>query len=149
MTRREPGGRPHRPTEPNTPHPASGTPSPRHADPSTTVSFEDGLDHLGRIVDRLETGELGLADAIGAYEEGIALVRRLHGQLAECEQRVEMLAANAASPADTTPNVADTAGGMGDERWGGGQRPAHRPPAPPRPGRPRRLPGMDDPGHGV
>lgn len=149
MTRREPGGRAHRPTDPNTPDPASDTPSPRQADPSQTVSFEEGLDQLGRIVDRLETGDLGLADAIGAYEEGIALVRRLHGQLAECEQRVEMLAANAAAPGDTAPRATDVAEGTADERLGGGQRAAPRPSAPPRPGRPRRLPGMDDPGHGV
>lgn len=149
MTRRERGSSSDHAADAGLPRPASGTPAPHPADSSATVSFEEGLDQLARIVDRLEAGDLGLAAAIGAYEEGIALVRQLHGHLTECEQRVEMLAAGA-PPGENGQRQESSPSGPGtDAPTAEGQRGSSRPAAPPRPGRPRRLPGMDDPGHGV
>jgi exodeoxyribonuclease VII small subunit len=136
MSRRAPGS-PHQP--------APLPPSTGQSDSDQPVSFEEGLEDLGRIVERLEGGDLGLAEAIGAYEQGIALVRRLHRQLAECEQRVEILAAGGTAAADfrTDPGEARP----GDEATATDKRPGGR--APGRTGRSRRLPGMDDPGEGV
>ena len=55
------------------------------------VRFEDALHELEQTVQRLESGELSLEDALAAFERGIALVRLLHDKLAEVEQRVEVL----------------------------------------------------------
>ena len=59
------------------------------------VSFEDGLSRLADLVGGLEGGRLGLAESIAAYEQGVSLVRRLHAELADVEQRVKTLTAAA------------------------------------------------------
>lgn len=65
---------------------------PTHtAGSAQTATFEEGLAELGRIVTGLESGTLGLSDSITAYERGVALVRRLHEELAQTEARVSVL----------------------------------------------------------
>ena len=46
---------------------------------------------LGDTVSRLEGGGLGLSEAIAAYEQGVALLRQLHNELSNAEQRVRVL----------------------------------------------------------
>lgn len=55
------------------------------------ASFEDQLDELETLVARLEEGELGLEDALSAFENGIALTRTLMKQLDAAEKRIEVL----------------------------------------------------------
>ena len=55
------------------------------------VRFEDALRDLEETVQRLESGELSLEDALAAFERGVGLVRVLNEKLAEVEQRVEVL----------------------------------------------------------
>ncbi len=55
------------------------------------VRFEDALHDLEETVQRLESGELSLEDALVAFERGVGLVRVLNEKLAEVEQRVEVL----------------------------------------------------------
>jgi exodeoxyribonuclease VII small subunit len=54
-------------------------------------TFEAGLYDLEGIVEKMETGELSLEDALGAFEQGVGLVRHLGEQLAEVEKRLEVL----------------------------------------------------------
>ena len=53
--------------------------------------FEAGLHDLEELVEKLETGELSLEEALGAFEEGVGLVQHLGEKLAEVEKRVEVL----------------------------------------------------------
>jgi exodeoxyribonuclease VII small subunit len=53
--------------------------------------FEDALHDLEDTVQRLESGELSLEDALVAFERGVGLVRVLNEKLAAVEQRVEVL----------------------------------------------------------
>lgn len=53
--------------------------------------FEDALHALEGIVEKLETGDLALEEALGAFEEGVMLVRSLGEKLTEVEKRVEVL----------------------------------------------------------
>jgi exodeoxyribonuclease VII small subunit len=53
--------------------------------------FEDALRGLEGIVEKLETGDLSLDEALGAFEEGVTLVRYLGEKLTEVEKRVEVL----------------------------------------------------------
>ncbi len=53
--------------------------------------FEDVLRDLKGIVEKLETGDLSLEEALGAFEEGVKLVRYLGDNLTEVEKRVEVL----------------------------------------------------------
>jgi exodeoxyribonuclease VII small subunit len=58
----------------------------------TPVRFEEGLARLERLVHDLEDGQLGLEDALRAYEEGIGLLRHCHSLLSEAERKIEILA---------------------------------------------------------
>jgi len=60
----------------------------REPDPAR---FEDALHDLEETVQRLESGELSLEDALVAFERGVGLVRVLNEKLAAVEQRVEVL----------------------------------------------------------
>jgi exodeoxyribonuclease VII small subunit len=55
------------------------------------LRFEEALQRLEAIVDRLEQGDLELEASLAAFEEGVALTRRCAGQLEEAERRVEVL----------------------------------------------------------
>lgn len=56
-----------------------------------TPSFDDGLDRLEALVQRLEAGNLGLEEALQQFEEGVGLSRTLQQQLAAAQRRVEVL----------------------------------------------------------
>jgi exodeoxyribonuclease VII small subunit len=60
-------------------------------DQQENKTFEDVLRDLEGIVEQLETGELSLEEALGAFEEGVTLVRYLGDKLTEVEKRVEVL----------------------------------------------------------
>lgn len=54
-------------------------------------SFEDSLARLETLVQKLESGDLKLEDALTTFEEGIALTRQCQQALQKAEQRVELL----------------------------------------------------------
>ena len=55
------------------------------------LSFEAALQRLEAVLDSLEHGDLPLEEALGAFEEGVGLVRFCHQKLDEVEKRVELL----------------------------------------------------------
>jgi exodeoxyribonuclease VII small subunit len=55
-------------------------------------SYEALVQRLNHVVERLETGELPLADALALYEEGVALSVRCQALLDAAELRVQQLA---------------------------------------------------------
>jgi exodeoxyribonuclease VII small subunit len=57
--------------------------------------FEDELKDLEHIVSQIDSGELSLEDAIGAFERGVALVKSLNLKLDEVQRKVELLTRNA------------------------------------------------------
>ena len=54
-------------------------------------TFEDTLDRLEEIVERLEDDPPALDDALDAYEEGVALANDCLSRLDDAEQRVSEL----------------------------------------------------------
>jgi exodeoxyribonuclease VII small subunit len=58
-----------------------------------SLSFEDALAELEKIVRNLEGGQQKLEDAIAAYERGARLRRHCEAKLAEAEQRVQAIVA--------------------------------------------------------
>ena len=60
-------------------------------DAIASLSFEDALAELERIVRGLEGGQLKLEEAIGQYERGAALRRHCEGKLAEADARVQAI----------------------------------------------------------
>lgn len=61
----------------------------------TAESFENGLEKLEGIVEKLERGELALEESLKLYEEGIRLSRMCHERLQEAEGKIELLMKNA------------------------------------------------------
>ena len=61
--------------------------------------FERSLQELEALIARLERGDLPLADSLALFEQGVALTRRCHTQLADARARVELLLKDGA----TTP----------------------------------------------
>ena len=54
-------------------------------------SFEEALQQLEQIVQKLEKGELPLEQSLVLYEEGVRLSRLCHAKLEEAEGKIEML----------------------------------------------------------
>lgn len=54
-------------------------------------TFEEALQALEGIVEKLEAGDLSLEAALGAFEEGVGLVRYLEDTLIAVEKRIEVL----------------------------------------------------------
>ena len=57
-------------------------------------TFEDDLDALDDVVEALESGELGLDEALRRFEEGVKLARSLRKRLDATQGRVEELVAD-------------------------------------------------------
>lgn len=68
-------------------------------DPSTqketerisSLSFEESLERLNRIVETMEDANLPLENAMSSYEEGIHLIRHCRKVLDEAEKKIEIL----------------------------------------------------------
>ena len=53
--------------------------------------FEDAIEDLEKIVERLESGELSLEEALAAFEDGVRLIKICNQKLAEVEKKIELL----------------------------------------------------------
>lgn len=60
-------------------------------DKAGKVSFEAAMTQLESIVANLESGELGLSEAIARYEKGVGLLRQCHATLQSAEQKIRVL----------------------------------------------------------
>ena len=69
----------------------------------SSLSFEDALAELERIVKGLEGGQQKLEDALGAYERGALLRRHCEAKLAEAETRVQAIVQQADGSLATKP----------------------------------------------
>ncbi len=55
------------------------------------MKFEEAMIQLEQSVTRLESGSLGLDDAIAEYERAVGLVKICNERLVDAEQRVRIL----------------------------------------------------------
>ncbi len=60
-------------------------------DKDTELSFEQALDGLTTLVEKLESGELPLEESVAAFEQGVKLSRRCESLLDQAEQRLQIL----------------------------------------------------------
>ena len=72
-----------------------------------TPSFEESLDELEALVERMESGDLTLEESLGAFERGVVLTRACQQALQTAQQKVEILTSNtpdaATEPFDDDP----------------------------------------------
>ncbi len=55
------------------------------------LSFEDSFERLEKVIQKLESGELGLDESISLYEEGVQLAEHCERQLDDAELKVSQL----------------------------------------------------------
>ncbi len=53
--------------------------------------FEEALEELEKVVERLESGEISLEGSLTAFEEGVRLVKYCNQKLTEVEKKIELL----------------------------------------------------------
>ncbi len=79
--------------------------------PVERMSFEEAIAELERIVERLERGQVPLAESIAIYERGAALKKRCERLLREAEMRIEKIVLNEeGEPVGTEPLDPDASG---------------------------------------
>ena len=61
------------------------------SDEKTELTFEQGLESLDKIVDKLESGDLELVESLRLFEEGVRLSHNCRKQLEDAETKVEAL----------------------------------------------------------
>ncbi len=70
---------------------APANPTTPSDDQSADLGFEEAMDRVERIIERIESGEAGLEESIREYEAGAGLLRRCRAILERAEQRVAKL----------------------------------------------------------
>ncbi len=58
---------------------------------SPVAHFEQSLDELEHLVEKMEHGEMSLEQSLAAYERGVGLYRRCQTALEQAELRVRLL----------------------------------------------------------
>jgi exodeoxyribonuclease VII small subunit len=66
-------------------------------------TFEERLTRLEEIVEKLESGEVGLDESMNLYAEGAALIRECRRTLGEAEKRISKLTEAASGELTTEP----------------------------------------------
>jgi exodeoxyribonuclease VII small subunit len=72
-------------------------------DEIASLSFEQALAELERIVAELESGKTDLEQSIGAYERGARLKAHCETKLKEAQLRVEKIVIGSAGPTGVEP----------------------------------------------
>ncbi len=58
---------------------------------SPVADFEQSLEALEQLVEKMEHGQMSLEESLAAYERGVGLYRRCQGALEQAELRVRLL----------------------------------------------------------
>ncbi len=65
--------------------------SSAHTTDIEKLSFEEALQQLTALVEKLESGQLPLEESVAAFESGVQLSRRCESLLDKAEQRLTIL----------------------------------------------------------
>jgi exodeoxyribonuclease VII small subunit len=78
------------------------------------LDFERAVEQVEKIIERIESGQIGLEASIAEYERGVGLIRRCRQVLERAEQRVDELTGqmNASPPAPAGPAPPSPAGAV-------------------------------------
>lgn len=70
---------------------AKAPPKKKASEPQKTMDFEQALDQLETLVNKMEVGDLSLEESLQAFESGVKLTREAQARLNAAEQRVKIL----------------------------------------------------------
>lgn len=71
--------------------------------PDPALSFEDALAQIEGILERIESGEVGLEESLAEYERGVGLLNHCRGKLDRAKQKVEDLTRTLSSADESGP----------------------------------------------
>lgn len=95
-------------------------PTAENGAPDQPPSFEEALTELESLVERLESGEGSLEQALADFERGIGLARQCEARLSEAEQTVQQLVGEGEEAGLAPFTAGDAEGeGPGEAREGG------------------------------
>jgi len=57
-----------------------------------SLSFEQAIENLTEIVDKIETGQIPLAESLQQYEKGMEMIQHCRRILLDAEKRIEEIA---------------------------------------------------------
>lgn len=83
---------------------------------SKKPTFEQSLAELESIVAKLEGGQLGLADSLEEYEQGVKHLKSCYNQLTAAERRIELVSKVDASGTPQTEPFEDESSAALDEK---------------------------------
>jgi exodeoxyribonuclease VII small subunit len=72
--------------------------------PFEKVTFEQAIETLSGIVQKIETGQVPLQESLRQYEQGMGLIQHCRKILLDAEKRIEMIGENQ-SPAAPAPGA--------------------------------------------
>lgn len=72
-----------------------------------TIGFEQSIQKLEALVKSLESGSLQLDAALGAFQEGVGLVKQCQTLLSQAEQKVDVLIKASGDSTETKPFQSD------------------------------------------
>ncbi len=81
------------------PH-AVSTNKKQATEPSGDLSYEQALEKVEAIADRIESGEIGIEEAVAEYENAMALIKRCRTILNRAEQKITALTLDDEASAD-------------------------------------------------
>lgn len=81
-------------------------PVPDQAPRVDDLTYESAVEELESIIERIESGRIGLEDSIRFYERGTRLLRRCRAILGQAEQRIEQLDADTLGGTDANADHA-------------------------------------------
>ncbi len=61
----------------------------------TPLKFEQAVEQLEAIIERIESGEVGLEDCLAQYERGMSLITHCRGVLSKAEAKIAELSPDA------------------------------------------------------
>jgi len=82
-------------------------------DDVSKLTFEQAINQLKGIVDRIEQGEIPLQDSLEQYEKGMALIKHCRDILQKAEKRIEKISKE--EPPEPEPEPQDQDAGSDSE----------------------------------
>ena len=72
-----------------------------------SLTFEQALENLSGIVEKIETGQVSLAESLSQYEKGMDLIKYCRKTLLDAEKRIEKIAEEEQEQAESDEDVED------------------------------------------
>jgi len=84
------------------------------------LTFEQAIEHLEQLIDKIESGEVGLEAALKHYEQGTELIKHCRGILNTAERRIAELTTTSEGRLQASDQESQSSGGESADDGGDG-----------------------------